>query len=340
MTWILVLIFWNKALEAPDSSMWTHYNNYSFLVFNNYNFPNCSFTEEIVLNTLLILILIFLVFLPTSHYHPPVLISDIFSYHYFSSISKMMYPQPLTNTQPPDHCFLWGFKFLRFGCFFSHWCQTRLSSAVNVLGASEQPGTLWCLVDDPVSEISQGSRLIETAFLLMLLTSSLPFYSLSLIQPQGFISSLYSLDISAYVSFSCLLVFSEDSHARYIIVLVIMSNLGVSPWDGSWCGRVTGTHFPQSLLQFCLCSSFRGRQFWLWVFDGAIATPALHWWPDFLLEMDSISSFSSLLGISSKNSLFDSWDFPTLSLHSRGSPPSPISQGCIFPFLTPGIPLQ
>jgi len=42
-----------------------------------------------------------------------------------------------------------------------------------------------------------------------------------------------------------------------------VSGLGAFPWDGSQVGPVTGPPFPQSLLHFCACSSFRQEQFWV-----------------------------------------------------------------------------
>ena len=69
--------------------------------------------------------------------------------------------------------------------------------------------------------------------------------------------------------------------------------LGPSPWAGSHFGPVSGPSFPQALLHFHSCSSFRQEQLWVRVYSGMV-TPYLIWCPVFLLEVGSISSLSLL----------------------------------------------
>jgi hypothetical protein len=53
------------------------------------------------------------------------------------------------------------------------------------------------------------------------------------------------------------------------------------PWEESLFGPVTGPPFPQALLHFCPCSSFRQKQLWVRVFDCGMATPSLLFMPGF-----------------------------------------------------------
>jgi hypothetical protein len=85
----------------------------------------------------------------------------------------------------------------------------------------------------------------------------------------------------------------KESHDRPICKHTIESGLGLPTWTGSQFGPVTGPHFPQTLLYFYSCSSFRHEQFWVRVFDCEMATPSLQLMPYlFLLEVDSTSSIS------------------------------------------------
>jgi hypothetical protein len=77
---------------------------------------------------------------------------------------------------------------------FSHWGQTRQSSAVYVPGSSKELPGWWHII----WEIS-GSRLAETAGLSMRLPLSSDSSSLSLSQPQGFLALSFII--------SCLLLF-------------------------------------------------------------------------------------------------------------------------------------
>jgi len=95
-------------------------------------------------------------------------------------------------------------SLLRVRCIFSHWGQTRQSSAIYVLGTSSQwVYTAWL---DPVSERSQGSRLIETAGPPIGSLSSPASSSFSLIQPQGSAVSVHWLDANSYIWLFQLLV--------------------------------------------------------------------------------------------------------------------------------------
>jgi hypothetical protein len=76
-----------------------------------------------------------------------------------------------------------------------------------------------CMFGGPVFERSQGSRLIETA----VPPTGLPFSSASFILPQfnnrdQLLLTIGWVQMSASDSFSCLLGFSEDSHARSLFV--------------------------------------------------------------------------------------------------------------------------
>jgi hypothetical protein len=103
-----------------------------------------------------------------------------------------------------------------------------------------------------------------------------------------------------------------------------MSHLGASPWDGSQFGLVSRSPFPQSLLYCCPYSSFRNEQFWVRVFDCGSATQPFTWSPVFLLEVDSMSSLSPVLGILSKVPYL-SLSTPRSLVLSRGSPTQPPS---------------
>jgi hypothetical protein len=56
---------------------------------------------------------------------------------------------------------------------------------------------------------------------------------------------------------------------------IIVSDLGTSPWAWSYFGPVSGPPLPQSLLQFCPCSSFRQ------VLSSLDSAPLLHLMPCF-----------------------------------------------------------
>ena len=72
------------------------------------------------------------------------------------------HPTPTLSDLPTD----WGPKILKgYVCIFLHWVQT-LSSSDIYIGGLISTG-LCCLFGGPVSERSQGSRLVETTGLLM-----------------------------------------------------------------------------------------------------------------------------------------------------------------------------
>lgn len=99
-------------------------------------------------------------FLQSSHCPPPSPTS-----HRSSSRSSLCLQE-----MPPYHqaSLLPGVSSLvRVKCTFSHWGQTQQSSAVCVSEASDQLVHAAWFVAQSVSERSQGSRLVETAGLLM-----------------------------------------------------------------------------------------------------------------------------------------------------------------------------
>jgi hypothetical protein len=82
----------------------------------------------------------------------------------------------------------------RFRCVFSHWGQTRQSSAVYMSGKSYQLVYAAWLV--PHCQRSWGSRLVETAGLHIRLPFSWASSSFSLIQPQESPASVHWLGVS------------------------------------------------------------------------------------------------------------------------------------------------
>lgn len=90
---------------------------------------------------------------------------------------------------------------------------------------------------------------------------------------------------------------------------ILVSGLGVSPWDGSQFGLVTGPPFPQCLLHFCPCSSFRLGQFWvsIWLWDDNSFS---HLMPCPTLQVSSTGSLSPLLGISLRTKLWPASHLP------------------------------
>ena len=97
------------------------------------------------------------------------------------------------------------------------------------------------------------------------------------------------------------------SVCKNTITSVIVSGFGMSPSAGYQFGLVTGPPFPQSVLHFCSFISFRQGEFWDRVFDCGMEMPFFHLMPCILLEVDSTSSLSPLLRISSKVPPSESW---------------------------------
>lgn len=102
MTWLLALNYWSEAGESPDSIILILCRNCSFPIFNIYHFPNFSSIVECVLNTFIMLLVLYLIF-----YWNPVITPIMFcplsvssSFHFSFPISKMMSLHPQVPTYP------------------------------------------------------------------------------------------------------------------------------------------------------------------------------------------------------------------------------------------------
>ena len=118
-----------------------------------------------------------------------------------------------------------------------------------------------CLVGGSVSERSHGSKLVDTAGVLIGLPCSSSSSRFSLVQPQTSSASVHWLGINISIWLSCLWHLSEGTHNRLfcdnIMASVIVSGLGASSWALSQFWPVTGPSFSQPLLHFHPCSFFR-----------------------------------------------------------------------------------
>ena len=80
----------------------------------------------------------------------------------------------------------------------------------------------------------------------------------------------------------------------------VIPGIGVCPWDESQVGLVIGWPFPQSLIHFCPCISFRQDKFWVESSVGGLvfnfSTGVTAW----LQEVASSCSIFSLLLFSAK----------------------------------------
>ena len=113
-----------------------------------------------------------------------------------------------------------------------------------------------CLVGGPVSESSQGFRLVETAGLPMGSPSSTTSSSLSLVQPQGSLTSVHWLGVSICFCLSCLLGLSEGSHTR-LLSLNSLEHLTANQ-------DIFLKKFFSNVLQT------DGIQMWVWIDDASI----------------------------------------------------------------------
>ena len=86
----------SKSGEAPGSSMSAFCKNYSFPVFNAYHFAYFSFLVESIFNSFKSFYYYYFIFLQSCCYHPPVLPSNSFPFHFSSPISKTMLLHPQT----------------------------------------------------------------------------------------------------------------------------------------------------------------------------------------------------------------------------------------------------
>jgi hypothetical protein len=149
---------------------------------------------------------------------------------------------------------------LRVKCMISEWTQTLQSSACMTDGDLISTA-VCCLFGGPVFGRSRGSRLRLLVFLLdrsfpQLLTS-IPNSTRAVICFCQLIGCKYlhlTLSAACWVIQSAVMIGPFCEHS---IASVIMSGLRTSPWAGSHFGPVPGPSFPQPLLHFHLCNSFR-----------------------------------------------------------------------------------
>jgi hypothetical protein len=253
-------------------------------------------------------------------------------------------PTPSLRGCPRQASVLPGASFLKLGA--SSPTEARPGSPLLYICWDLGLAHVCCLVGGSVSERTQGFRLIETVVGLAMGLPSSSSASSSL-SPN---STAGVSDFSLMVGCNYLLL---SQSAACWASLRVVSVLGASPWAGSKFGPATEPLFLQSVLHFCPCSSFRqGRSGSEFLIVGWQPHPST-WCPAFLLEVDSISSLSPLLGISFKVPPFEFWESFTSQVSegppiwggwflffSAGSqsftPDSPLPQYLImFPFSSP-----
>jgi hypothetical protein len=140
--------------------------------------------------------LFFIFFLQSSHYLPPVLLSESFSSHFSSPVSKRMSPPPLPTaphpTRPPHSV---GPQVSQ-GLGASSLTEARTDSIVCVRALEQLVYAAWLM-----AQCMRDLRLVETAGLPMGLPSS-STYIICLVRPQGSLTSVYWLGVSICISFS------------------------------------------------------------------------------------------------------------------------------------------
>lgn len=104
---------------------------------------------------------------------------------------QVVVPIPLHPARPP---ILWGLKYLK-GKVHLPLLRPNKEVLCCVCVRDLGPSSVCCLVGGSVSESSQKSRFVETVGLPMGLSSSSTSSSLSLIQPQGSLTSHHRLCI-------------------------------------------------------------------------------------------------------------------------------------------------
>ena len=107
---------------------------------------------------------------------------------------------------------------------------------------------------------------------------------------------------------------SEDSYARFlsasITVSLIVSGVGIYPWDGSQVGTLIGCPFLQSLFHLCPYISFRQDKFWVKSFVGRLVSLSSIGGPAWLQEVASSGSMSPLLVVLAKVTHIELWEPP------------------------------